>query len=142
MFCKNCGNNVEEDAFCSICGAALETGSSYADEMPIAPAQLSGGAKVFSILGMIFGILGAIGAVCCCYYGTFFLPVAIIGLVFSIIAGKKAAGLGVKSPMANVGKICSIVGVAVPVLWIVGIVCFYILYFLGIVGVAASQGSF
>ena len=134
MFCKNCGNNVEDAAFCSICGAELKP----AQEIPAAPAQLSGGAKALGIIGMIVSILGALLSIVCCafpVYNLILLPIGGIGLILSIIGMVLAKKQGCQNAMAVVGLILSIVVVVVPLVYDVFIVL------LGAIGAMGSAAT-
>ena len=130
MFCKNCGNQVEEGAFCPVCGASVEADVITPEIVSETPV-LSGAPKVMGLIGMILGIVGSVFGLCCCTYGMFFTPLSIAGLILSIIGSKKASALGCTNNMAKVGIIFSIIGIAVPVLVWAVVIVFYLLAMVG-----------
>ena len=122
MFCKNCGNNVENAAFCSVCGASCQAEAAASKPLTATPAapKLSGGAKAMGIIGMIISILGALLSIVCCIFPVYNLVLIFIGivsLVLSIIGVVLAKKQGCKNPMAVVGLILSIVVVVVPLIY-------------------------
>ena len=67
--------------------------------------------KGLSIAGLVLGIV----ALVITWFGTFFsiaaLPLAIAGLVLSVVGGKKAKAAGTKSGVATAGLVIGIIAV-------------------------------
>lgn len=134
MFCKNCGNNVEDAAFCSVCGAPLETGASESASTPVA-GEWGGAGKIMALISMILGIVSVAGGG--------ITPAAIAGIILSILSNKKAAALGLSGDKkAKIGMTCSIIGLAIKVLTVVAaivvLILYYVIIFAAIFGASGS----
>ena len=105
MFCKNCGNQVEENQkFCPFCGANLQedaaqeaepiqTETLYAE--PVAPKErkLNVGLLVWSIINT---------AMCC-------TPLGVVSLIMTILA-KNASTDEDENGKLKTAKICNLIG--------------------------------
>ena len=120
MFCKNCGNEVEKDAFCSICGAPLED-ESVSEVMDYTPTTNPG--KGMGIAALILGIIGVvIGGTCSCIFATCGggLPLigAVVGIVLGVIGLSQSKKAGYSNTPALIGLILSIVAIVVILIFI------------------------
>ena len=117
MFCKNCGQQVEDNAeFCPNCGAKVKEDTSaqntqtYTNQNQPMQQPVQKGTNGFAIAGFIFALLGGL-----------------LGLIFSII------GL-VQAKKENSPKGLAIAGLVISCIWIV----IYIFYF-AMFGAALDQ---
>jgi hypothetical protein len=152
MFCPNCGANVPNgNAFCPNCGANVQQQQQQqqAYQQPYqqpyqqqpyqqqpyqqpyqAPnfgyrppmAELPG--KGLAITGMVLGIISLVTF--CVWY--LCLACGITAIILSAIAINKAKAVGMKSPMALAGLICSCIGIALMI----------ILYLIVIIAIATN----
>lgn len=132
MFCKNCGNNVEDTAFCSVCGAALKTEAPNTYDSSPAPAP-AGPSKTLPLISMILGIVSLAGGI---------TPAAIASIILAIISNKKAAAFGVPGDKkAKIGLICSIISLVMNVLAIVAIILLYVVIYGGFFAIALGASG-
>lgn len=75
--------------------------------------------KGTSIASLVLGIVSLMTS-----WAMVLLPVAILGIIFGIDGQKKAKAVGTKSGLATGGFVCSIVGAALCLLWVIICVCF------------------
>ena len=127
MFCKNCGNEVGEAKFCSVCGAPMEeapvaesvvepVAEPVAEPVVEIAAEAVDPGKTLGMVGMILGIVSTALIVIfgwCGYFGLFAsalaFDAAIAALVFSIIGKNRSKNVGKLNPQAKLGMIFSIV---------------------------------
>jgi hypothetical protein len=81
----------------------------------MAPATVPG--KGLGIASMVVGIV-AIVLVCMWYIS---IPLAIVGAALGGVASSKAKKANMKNGMATAGLVCSIICLALNVLWILGL---------------------
>lgn len=125
MNCQNCGANVDGKAFCPQCGAPVNQQPYYAAPAQNAAPVMQGNpvqVLVFGILGLALSELG------------------IVGLIFSIIALKKAntyiATYGNISNQVRIARRLAIAGLIVSIVMIV----FWILY-IALIGIVVTHSS-
>ena len=129
MNCQNCGANVDGKAFCPQCGAQVQAPAqpSYnyntGYNQPAAPQGNPTNVLVFGIIGLALSTMG------------------IVGLIFSIIALKKAnnyiATYGDISNQVRIGRRLAIAGLIVIIIFTI----FWLIYIIGIIGVIGYAGS-
>ncbi len=129
MNCQNCGANVDGKAFCPQCGAQVQAPAqpSYnyntGYNQPAAPQGNPTNVLVFGIIGLALSTMG------------------IVGLIFSIIALKKAnnyiATYGNISNQVRIGRRLAIAGL------VVSIICtiIYVLIFVAAIVAGTSSGN-
>ena len=129
MNCQNCGANVDGKAFCPQCGAQVQAPAqpSYnyntGYNQPAAPQGNPTNVLVFGIIGLALSTMG------------------IVGLIFSIIALKKAnnyiATYGNISNQVRIGSRLAIAGL------VVSIICtiIYVLIFVAAIVAGTSSGN-
>lgn len=129
MNCQNCGANVDGKAFCPQCGAQVQAPAqpSYnyntGYNQPVAPQGNPTNVLVFGIIGLALSTMG------------------IVGLIFSIIALKKAnnyiATYGDISTQVRIGRRLAIAGL------VVSIICtiIYVLIFVAAIVAGTSSGN-
>ena len=129
MNCQNCGANVDGKAFCPQCGAQVQAPAqpSYnyntGYNQPVAPQGNPTNVLVFGIIGLALSTMG------------------IVGLIFSIIALKKAnnyiATYGDISNQVRIGRRLAIAGL------VVSIICtiIYVLIFVAAIVAGTSSGN-
>lgn len=129
MNCQNCGANVDGKAFCPQCGAQVQAPAqpSYnyngGYNQPVAPQGNPTNVLVFGIIGLALSTMG------------------IVGLIFSIIALKKAnnyiATYGNISNQVRIGRRLAIAGL------VVSIICtiIYVLIFVAAIVAGTSSGN-
>lgn len=129
-YCTQCGaQNPEGSAFCSSCGATLNsqpketaytppayespvyTPPTYSYSTPQVLTQLPTAAKVLSIVSMACGI-----ASCCTFFVGFMFSIAAL-ITSSISRGKTPAGI--TNTKAKVGLITGIIGIVLSVIWLI-----------------------
>jgi hypothetical protein len=90
---------------------------------PQQPAPAKAPENTLGLIGLILGI-ASIPLAFCCGSGLLF---GVAGAVLGYMGKQKAAqGLATNGSQANAGFICGIIGVAVSLLWVVGIFVFNI----------------
>ena len=129
MNCQNCGANVDGKVFCPQCGAQVQAPAqpSYnyntGYNQPVAPQGNPTNVLVFGIIGLALSTMG------------------IVGLIFSIIALKKAnnyiATYGDISNQVRIGRRLAIAGL------VVSIICtiIYVLIFVAAIVAGTSSGN-
>ena len=134
MFCKNCGVNLKDGStFCHNCGSPVNdcvqsnapVNPPIYQDAPVAQPQNPQGygyapypvyeapkksGDAFSILALIFGIIGVVAD----WIGVFFAPVA---LIFGIISRKKS-----KSGMGIAGIILGSIGILVSTIALISMI--------------------
>ena len=144
--CPNCmTNNPDGTAYCPHCGAAQSEKPAWQSQA-VQPSQTPAPAPVQPTwqqpvayepapeprLPRTARILSIVSMVCGLSCLTFFclngisIPLGVAAIVLKVLAGKKTP-YEVKNPMATVGLITGIVGLALCVLWIIG--CFAGIWF-------------
>ena len=129
MNCQNCGANVDGKAFCPQCGAQVQAPAqpSYnyntGYNQPAAPQGNPTNVLVFGILGLALSELG------------------IVGLIFSIIALKKAnnyiATYGDIANQVRIGRRLAIAGLVVSIIFTI----IYVLIFVAAIVAGTSSGN-
>ena len=127
MNCQNCGANVDGKAFCSQCGAPVNQQVPVQAPYNAIPYQQTLGnptkVLVFCIVGLAL-----------CWTG-------VLGLIFSIVglvqANRYIAQYGNVANQVRIGKILSIVGLAVSIFFII----LWIFYIIFIVFMVSSYSS-
>ncbi|MGN1111776.1 MAG: DUF4190 domain-containing protein [Acutalibacteraceae bacterium] len=78
--------------------------------------------KVFSIVALVCGIVGIIGAwiPVLCYFA---FVIAILGIVFGAIGMKKCKAAGERKGLAIAGLVCGIIGTAITLIAVICAVC-------------------
>ena len=170
MYCKNCGNNVDDSlTFCDVCGAELSSDASLNLELSdsdILPEVAHDDGKILGIVSLVLGIAGLICGLfscccctCCCltYVGTVWgliissavcilgLILSITGLILGIIAIKKSKKCGFKNMIATIGLILSVIAMVITlfiVLLAVVYVIIAILMAIGTVGIGTLDTIF
>ncbi len=117
MFCKNCGNEIKDNAkFCSSCGTCTETPSAPVQTPPSAPApaptQPSAANNNIAIVGFSLSMAAVL---------FWFLAIFIMGLPFTIISlglsvagiACSARGIGLAASVGNKNKGLAIAGLTV-----------------------------
>lgn len=84
--------------------------------------------KGMGITGMVLGIVSL--ALFCIWYLA--IPCAIVGIILSGIAAKKAKEVGMKNGMATAGIVCASIALGITILFVI----------LVAIGVAGAMGSF
>ena len=86
---------------------------------PVAPMQPAPGAPKqgngMAVAGMVLGIVAC--ALFCVWYLS--IPSAIVGLILSVLGGKRAKETGTGAGMAKAGMILSIIAIAAAILIII-----------------------
>lgn len=125
MFCPNCGTqNADGTAFCAGCGANLNAQQAptqqpvyqqpvYQQPIYRQPASVPG--KGLGVTGMVLGIVALVFF--CSWYIS--VPCAIIGAALSGVSMKKAQEAGMKNGLAVAGLVCSVVALAVCVIYLI-----------------------
>lgn len=120
MFCPNCGTqNPDGTVFCAGCGTNLNAQQAPAQQpvyqQPVyrQPASVPG--KGAGITGMVLGIVALV--MFCVWYIS--IPCAIIGAALSGVSMKKAQEAGTKNGMAVAGLVCSVIALAICVIYII-----------------------
>ncbi len=129
MNCQNCGANVDGKAFCPQCGAQVQAPAqpSYnyntGYNQPVAPQGNPTNVLVFGIIGLALSTMG------------------IVGLIFSIIALKKAnnyiATYGDISNQVRIGRRLAIAGLVVSIIFTI----IYVLIFVAAIVAGTSSGN-
>ena len=129
MNCQNCGANVDGKAFCPQCGAQVQASAqpSYnyntGYNQPVAPQGNPTNVLVFGIIGLALSTMG------------------IVGLIFSIIALKKAnnyiATYGDISNQVRIGRRLAIAGLVVSIIFTI----IYVLIFVAAIVAGTSSGN-
>ena len=129
MNCQNCGANVDGKAFCPQCGAQVQAPAqpSYnyntGYNQPVAPQGNPTNVLVFGIIGLALSTMG------------------IVGLIFSIIALKKAnnyiATYGDISNQVRIGRRLAIAGLIVSIIFTI----IYVLIFVAAIVAGTSSGN-
>lgn len=129
MNCQNCGANVDGKAFCPQCGAQVQAPAqpSYnyntGYNQPVAPQGNPTNVLVFGIIGLALSTMG------------------IVGLIFSIIALKKAnnyiATYGDIANQVRIGRRLAIAGLIVSIIFTI----IYVLIFVAAIVAGTSSGN-
>lgn len=129
MNCQNCGANVDGKAFCPQCGAQVQAPAqpSYnyntGYNQPVAPQGNPTNVLVFGIIGLALSTMG------------------VVGLIFSIIALKKAnnyiATYGDISNQVRIGRRLAIAGLIVSIIFTI----IYVLIFVAAIVAGTSSGN-
>ncbi len=129
MNCQNCGANVDGKAFCPQCGAQVQAPAqpSYnynaGYNQPVAPQGNPTNVLVFGIIGLALSTMG------------------IVGLIFSIIALKKAnnyiATYGDIANQVRIGRRLAIAGLVVSIIFTI----IYVLIFVAAIVAGTSSGN-
>ena len=129
MNCQNCGANVDGKAFCPQCGAQVQAPAqpSYnyntGYNQPVAPQGNPTNVPVFGIIGLALSTMG------------------IVGLIFSIIALKKAnnyiATYGDIANQVRIGRRLAIAGLVVSIIFTI----IYVLIFVAAIVAGTSSGN-
>ncbi len=129
MNCQNCGANVDGKAFCPQCGAQVQAPAqpSYnyntGYNQPAAPQGNPTNVLVFGIIGLALSTMG------------------IVGLIFSIIALKKAnnyiATYGDIANQVRIGRRLAIAGLVVSIIFTI----IYVLIFVAAIVAGTSSGN-
>ena len=126
-YCKNCGSlNNDGVQYCASCGAPMEiaqpqqpvyqvSGYQQPVQQPV-PQSVPG--KGLGIASMILGIIGL--ALFCVWYIS--IPCAIVGIILGCVAKSQAKGTGMKNGMATAGIICSAIGIALAIIFVILII--------------------
>lgn len=133
MFCKFCGNNLDDDAkFCTKCGKLVgdssekynEPNERYSAETEAVRNDLAGSILKFGIMGLAFGV--------CSFFLSF------LGIIFSAIAKSKAKeyelAYGSTTGKATVGKNLATGGLIASIIF-TAIVAFYFTLMITFIGV-------
>ena len=125
MNCQNCGANVDGRAFCPQCGAQVQASAqpNYNYNQPAAPQGNPTNVLVFGIIGLALSTMG------------------IVGLIFSIIALKKAnnyiATYGDISNQVRIGRRLAIAGLIVSIIFTI----FWLIYIIVIIAVVSNANT-
>ena len=129
MNCQNCGANVDGKAFCPQCGAQVQAPAqpSYnyntGYNQPAAPQGNPTNVLVFGIIGLALSTMG------------------VVGLIFSIIALKKAnnyiATYGDIANQVRIGRRLAIAGLVVSIIFTI----IYVLIFVAAIVAGTSSGN-
>ncbi|MBQ3953645.1 MAG: hypothetical protein II679_05200 [Ruminococcus sp.] len=129
MNCQNCGANVDGKAFCPQCGAQVQAPAqpSYnyntGYNQPVAPQGNPTNVLVFGIIGLALSTMG------------------VVGLIFSIIALKKAnnyiATYGDIANQVRIGRRLAIAGLIVSIIFTI----IYVLIFVAAIVAGTSSGN-
>lgn len=122
MICKICGTkNNETAAFCENCGNPLHRPDPVPQPQPViaepVAAPVPAGELPAKGLGIAGLVLGIVSIVFCCCIGFLSAAFAITGLIFSIIAMKRAKAVGMKNNTALAGLILSIIDLVLSLLY-------------------------
>ena len=150
MFCKNCGTECGDSAFCPACGTPI------ADTVQ-PPVEIDDPGHGLGIAAMIVGIVSASFAFLSCTLGccagaygvmifAFFAACCgIVALSLGTVAARRSGSVGLTNKRANLGRILGTVGLIVggtlillAVLVIVFIVVAYVLSVVGLLGATQS----
>jgi hypothetical protein len=141
MQCQYCDTELfESETVCPRCGKAVEEPQPTVEIVNEAPKKDKG--KIFGIISLILGITGLVFYILgCCSCGIFFIYliapiIAIAGIVMGIIAVSLSKKSGYKNTMGIIGAILSGSTLVLPIIVIVCVVIFYILY--AVLGIGAG----
>lgn len=130
MFCKNCGQQIADQAvFCVHCGAATDAASALNVQQAV-PAKRTNG---FAIAGFVLTLIGLF----CGYYTYDIVP--LLGLIFSIVGLVKSKEYGSGRGLSIAGIVISLASIVLCIVLII-VVLPAILAALG--GLAGSVNGF
>ena len=123
MICKNCGADVANSKFCTVCGAPMEApapvATPYTNDVAVeAPKPATDPGKTLGIVSLALGIAALLlGSLCSCLLACLggFVPalLAIGAIITGVLAMKKSKEAGFKNTMALIGCILGGVSIAV-----------------------------
>lgn len=122
MICNRCGNNCEPGMqFCNKCGNALPPQQQNTYSQPYYGGGYSSGptpstpGKGLGIASMVCGIVAIV--LFCIWYLS--IPCAIVSVIMGAVSISKAKEAGMKNGMATAGIVCSVISLALVILFII-----------------------
>ncbi len=128
MFCIKCGSqNLDCAKFCQSCGSEIKASDtfisppSYGTQPHSAPmpAYVAKPGKGLGIASMVLGIISLPFNLIFAFIVFMAIPVPVTSIVLGSISLYKSKQAGIKNGMAISGIVCSIIALALPILWII-----------------------